>query len=92
MRPSGSNATLRAAALSTRRAHESQVKILTFHMRYLNVHSSKYEIVLSTEGTEVCFHLPRYSERNRSPAALWGRPTCLYLGKVCSGGNSRGKL
>jgi len=76
--------------LSSRQAHESQVKIARFHIQYLNVHSSKYEIVLNIKGTQTC---PPFSlfRANGSPAAVGGRPAYFYLGKTCSGGNSRDK-
>src|SRR5207237_7994526 len=71
--------------LSSRQAHESQVKIARFHIQYLNVHSSKYEIVLNIKGTQTC---PPFSlfRANGSPAAVGGRPAYFYLGKTCSGG------
>ena len=71
--------------LSSRQAHESQVKIPRFHIQYLNVHSSKYEIVLNIEGRRRV-HLPRYSERTGHPPR-WeeGLPT-FTLAKLVPGG------
>jgi len=62
--------------LSSRQAHESQVKIPRFHIQYLNVHSSKYEIVLKIEGRRRV-HLPRYSEGRVTRRG--GRKACLLL-------------
>ena len=84
MPPSGSNATLRAAALSTRRAHESQVKIPTFRMRYLNAHSSNYEIVLSMEGAGVSTVL-LFERTGHPPRREEGLPT-FTLEKLVPGG------
>jgi hypothetical protein len=86
MPPSGSNATLRAAALSTRRAHESQVKIPTFRMRYLNAHSSKHEIVLSIEGDGgMSTFLAILSETGHPPRCEEGLPI-FTLEKLVPGG------
>src|SRR5437588_8156368 len=63
-----------------------------FQMQHPNVHSSKYEIVSALKERGMCLPRARSSERNRLPAAARGRSTYFCLGKVCSGGNSRGKL
>ncbi len=54
MPPSGCKRKSVGRSSSDQAGSRSRVKIPTFHMQRLNVHSSKYEIVLGIEGTGMC--------------------------------------
>jgi hypothetical protein len=85
MPPSGANATPTAAALSTRRAHESHVKDSGVPYAILSVRSSEYEIVLSMEGRGGINLSPFSSETVHPPRREEGLPT-LTLEKLVPGG------
>jgi len=73
--------------LAPKQSHEHRLNILMLQVRHPDVNSQGS----GPSGNGGRFNGPSYPERNRSPAAAWGRFTYFYSGKACSGGNSRGK-